>query len=65
MHTRFIIGVIAGVGSLTLAFEAIGAESPGPDFSTLSRDSRTSSSREVTIRLPDGSSVRVGGKGGL
>jgi tetratricopeptide (TPR) repeat protein len=49
---------------LTLAFEAIGAESPGPDFSTLSRDSRTSSFREVTIRLPDGSSVRVGGKAG-
>jgi len=65
MHTRFIARVIASLGSFALAFEAIGAESPGPDFSTLSRDSRTSSSsREVTIRLPDGSSVRVGGKAG-
>jgi tetratricopeptide (TPR) repeat protein len=65
MHTKFIIGVVAGFGSFTLAFEAIGAESPGPDFSTLSRDSRTgSSSRDVTIRLRDGSSVRVRGKAG-
>ena len=65
MHTRFLVGVIAGLGSLTLAFEAIGAESPGPDFLTLSRDSRTgSSSREVTIRLRDGSSVHVRGKAG-
>jgi tetratricopeptide (TPR) repeat protein len=51
MHTRFIIGVIAAFGSLMLAFEAIGAESPGPDLSSLPRDSRTSSSpREVTRR---------------
>jgi hypothetical protein len=65
MHVRFIIGVIAAFGSFTLTFEVIGAESPAPDFSTLSRDSRTpSSSREVAIRLPDGSSVRVGGKAG-
>jgi Tfp pilus assembly protein PilF len=49
VHTRFLVGVISGLGSLTLAFEAIGAESPGPDFSSLPRDSRTSSSpREVT-----------------
>jgi hypothetical protein len=32
MHTRFILGVIAGVGLLTLALEATGAESPGSDF---------------------------------
>ncbi len=63
MHTRFIIGVISAVGSLMPAFEAIGAESPGPDFSNLPRDSRTSSSsREVILRLRDGSSVRVGEK---
>jgi tetratricopeptide (TPR) repeat protein len=63
MHTWFLVGVIAGLSSFTLAFEAIGAESPGGDFSTLSRDSRTSSSsREVTVRLPDGQNVRVGGK---
>jgi tetratricopeptide (TPR) repeat protein len=55
--------VIAGLSSFTLAFEAIGAEFPGPAVSTLSRDSRASSfSREVIIRLPDGSSVRVTGK---
>ncbi len=42
MHTRFIIGVIAAFGLVTLAFEAIGAESPGPDFSTLSHGSRSS-----------------------
>jgi tetratricopeptide (TPR) repeat protein len=65
VHTRFLVGVIAGLGSLTLAFEAIGAESPGPDFSSLPRDSRTSSSsRDVIIRLPDGQNVRVGGKAG-
>ena len=65
MHTRFIVGVIAALGSFTLAFEAIGAESPGPDFPTSSRDARTSSSsHEVTVRLPDGQSVRVGGKAG-
>jgi tetratricopeptide (TPR) repeat protein len=63
MHHRFIVGIIASLGSFTLALEAIGAESPEPDFSTLSRDSKTSSSsREITLRLPDGSSVRVGGK---
>jgi tetratricopeptide (TPR) repeat protein len=63
MHTRFIIGVVAALGSFALAFEAIGAESPGPNFSTLSRHSGTSSpSREITVRVPDGSSVRVGGK---
>jgi tetratricopeptide (TPR) repeat protein len=44
MHIRLIIGVIASLGSLALTFEAIGAESPGPDVSTLPRDSRTSSS---------------------
>ena len=55
MHIRFIIGIIASLGLVTLALEAIGAES--------SRDSRTSpSSREVTLRLRDGSSVRVAGK---
>ena len=65
MHSRFIICVIAGFSWFTLAFEATGAESPGPDFSTSPRDSRTaSSSREVTIRLPDGQNVRVGGKVG-
>jgi tetratricopeptide (TPR) repeat protein len=65
MHTRFTIGVIAAFGSFTLAFAAIRAESPGPDLSTLPRYSRTaSSSREVTIRLPDGQNVRVGGKVG-
>jgi hypothetical protein len=32
MRSRFIIGVIAAFGSFTLAFEAIGAESRGPDF---------------------------------
>lgn len=63
MHTRFIIGVIAAFGSFILALEAIGAESPGPAFSTISRDSRTSSSsREATIRFRDGTSVRVGEK---
>jgi hypothetical protein len=46
VHARFIIGIVVGVSWFTLTFEAIGAESRGPDFSTLSRDS----------------SVRVGGK---
>ena len=65
MHTWFLVGVIARLSSFTLAFEAIGAESPGPDFPTSSRDARTSSSsREITIRLPDGQNVRVGGKVG-
>jgi tetratricopeptide (TPR) repeat protein len=37
-----------------LALEAIGDESPGPVFSSISRDSRTSSSsREATIRYED------------
>jgi tetratricopeptide (TPR) repeat protein len=63
MQTRFIIGVLVGVSSLTLAFEATGAESPGPVFSTISRDSGTSSSsREAIIRFRDGTSVRVGEK---
>ena len=63
MHTRFIVGVIAAFASFMLALEAIGVESPGPDFPTSSRDSRTSSSsREVTLRLPDGQNVRVEGK---
>jgi tetratricopeptide (TPR) repeat protein len=57
MHTRFIIGVIAGLGSFALAFEAIGVESPLPNLPTSS-----SSSREITVRLPDGQNVRVGGK---
>jgi tetratricopeptide (TPR) repeat protein len=65
VHARFIIGIVVGVSWFTLTFEAIGAESRGPDFSTLSRDSRTGSPpREVTIRLPDGQNVRVGGKAG-
>jgi tetratricopeptide (TPR) repeat protein len=63
MRSRFTIGVIAGFSWFTLVFEAAGAESPGPDFSTLSRDSTTSSSSHgVILRLRDGSSVRVGGK---
>jgi tetratricopeptide (TPR) repeat protein len=50
MHARFTIGVIAGFSWFTLAFKAAGAESPGPDFSTLSRDSRgSSSSRENAV----------------
>jgi tetratricopeptide (TPR) repeat protein len=49
MHARFIICVIAGVSWFTLAFEATGAESPGPDFPTLSRDSRTSSSSRDAV----------------
>jgi hypothetical protein len=32
MRTRFIACITAGFGSFTLAFEAISAESPGPDF---------------------------------
>ena len=56
MDTRSIIGVIAGFCSLSLAFEATGVESPLPNFPT------SSSSREVTVRLPDGQNVRVGGK---
>lgn len=63
MLPRFIVRVIAVFGSLTLAFEAIGAESPGPDFSSLPRDSGTlSRPREVILPLHDGSKVRVGGK---
>jgi hypothetical protein len=56
MYTRFLVGVIAGLGSFTLAFEVLGAESPPPNFGT------SSSSREVILRFSDGSSVRVGGK---
>jgi hypothetical protein len=44
MHRTFIIGIIASLGSLALAFETTAVE--------------------VTIPLPDGSSVRVGGKAG-
>ena len=65
MHARFTIGVIAGFSWFTLAFEARGAESPGPDFPTSSPGSRTAlSSREITVRLPDGQNVRIGGKTG-
>jgi tetratricopeptide (TPR) repeat protein len=46
MHNRFIVGVIASLGLLTLAFEAVASSSSG----------------EITLRLPDGPSVRVGGK---
>jgi tetratricopeptide (TPR) repeat protein len=42
MHTRFLVGVIAGLGSFTLAFEVLGAESRGPAFSTLSQGSKSS-----------------------
>jgi Flp pilus assembly protein TadD len=66
MHRRFIVGIIASLGSFTLPLEATGAESPGPDLSALPRDSRTSSSsREVIIRIPGLSSVRVEGKLGV
>jgi Tfp pilus assembly protein PilF len=41
-----IIGVIAGLGLFTLAFEAVASSSSG----------------EITIRFRDGTSVRVGGK---
>jgi tetratricopeptide (TPR) repeat protein len=58
MHTRFIVGLIASLGSFALTFEAIGFESPLPDFPT------SSSAREVTVRLADGQNVRVRGKAG-
>jgi tetratricopeptide (TPR) repeat protein len=56
MHTRLIIGVIASLGSFTLAFEATGVESSPPNFGT------SSSSDEISIRLDDGQDVRVGRK---
>ena len=63
MALRFVVGVIAGFCSLSLAFEAIGAEFPGPGVEGQFLGWRaSSSSREVTIRFRDGSSVRVGGK---
>jgi tetratricopeptide (TPR) repeat protein len=49
MHTRFFVGVIAGLSWFTLAFEAIGVEAPRPGA-------------EGTLRFGDGSSVRVAGK---
>jgi tetratricopeptide (TPR) repeat protein len=65
MRSRFTIGVIAGFSWFTLVFEATGAESLGPDFRTSSPGSRTAlSSREITVRLPDGQNVRIGGKTG-
>ena len=63
MALRFVVGVIASFNSFTLAFEAIGAEFPGPGVEGQFLGWRaSSSSREVTIRFRDGSSVRVGGK---
>jgi tetratricopeptide (TPR) repeat protein len=65
MHARFTIGLIAGFSWFTLAFEATSAESPGRDFLTSPPGSRTAlSSREITVRLPDGQNVRIGGKTG-
>jgi tetratricopeptide (TPR) repeat protein len=56
MHTRFIVGVIASLGSFMLAFEATGVESSPPNLGT------SFSSDEITIRLPNGRDVRVGRK---
>lgn len=56
MHNRFMIGVVAGFGSFTLAFEATGAESSPSNFGT------SPSSDEISIRLDDGQDVRVGRK---
>jgi tetratricopeptide (TPR) repeat protein len=56
MHRGFIVGIIASLGLLTLGFEASGVESPAPNFGT------SSSSEEVTIRLPYGRDVRIGRK---
>jgi hypothetical protein len=53
MRTRFIIGVIACLGSFSLAFEATGIESQRPNFGT------SSSSDEISIRLNRGQDVRV------
>lgn len=65
MHTKFIVGVIASFSSFTLAFKSIGAEFPGPGAEGQFLGWRASSpSREVTVRLPDGQNVRVGGKAG-
>ena len=52
MHARFIVEVVASLGLFTLGFEASGAESQGPEFSTLSRDSKISSSHlGITLRF--------------
>jgi tetratricopeptide (TPR) repeat protein len=64
MHSRFILGVILSLGLFALAFEAIGAESPGPGAEGQSIGDRRSTSRsnEVIVRLPDGQNVRAAGE---
>jgi tetratricopeptide (TPR) repeat protein len=63
MLNKFILGVIASLGLITFGFEAGGVESPLPNFPTSSSDFGTSPySRETTIRLADGQTVRVTGK---
>jgi tetratricopeptide (TPR) repeat protein len=64
MLSRLVICVTASVCSFALAFEAIGVEPPRPGAEGQSiGDRRTSSSvREIIVRLPDGPSVRVGGR---
>ncbi len=44
MHRRFIVGIIASLGSFTLVFEATGAESPGPGAEGQSIGDRRASS---------------------
>jgi tetratricopeptide (TPR) repeat protein len=64
MHPRFIVGIVASLGSLTLAFEAIGAESPGPgaEGQSIGDQRSTSPFQEIIVHIPHGPSVRVRGK---
>jgi tetratricopeptide (TPR) repeat protein len=57
MHTRFVVRVIVGLVSFTLVFGI------RETLAVLVQEAPASSgAREITIRLPDGPSVRVGGK---
>jgi tetratricopeptide (TPR) repeat protein len=64
MLSRLVICVIASFCSFALALEAIGVEAPGPGAEGQSIGDRrvSSSASEIIVRLPDGPSVRVGGK---
>lgn len=64
MHNRFIIGVVAVVGSLTLVFEAIGAESPQRNSPTTSPDfsGYFFSSEAKLVLTAGGRRATVGGK---
>jgi tetratricopeptide (TPR) repeat protein len=64
MLARLVVCVIASCWSFTPAFEAIGIEPPRPGAEGQSLGDRrvSSSASEIIVRLPDGPSVRVGGK---